>query len=192
MTARRGRVQLWLLLGLFAAPPLAALLLYFVFPQWIPGGRTNHGTLLDPARPLPAFALVDEAGRPLPPDRKWTLLYAGGHGCDAACAAVLAEGRQVWHALDKDRQRVRRVYVAPDAAALAQAKAALQAQHWDLAIVADAGTAGARLADALGPQPPNALFLLDPNGNWVMTFDALSEKDLYRDLRRLLRFSHIG
>lgn len=195
-----GRSKMLLLAGLFIAPPLAAVLLYFAAPEWIPSARTNYGQLIAPSRVLPALKLVDAAGVPAPAlGEKWSLVYLGTARCDEACQARLYFTRQLRRALDKDSLRVQRVYLAPDRAALETARALLTADHHDLLMYADEGAPGFRATDFFQPADPNAVYLVDPVGNWMMIYSdvlapggKLEPKGIFRDLKRLLRTSHIG
>ena len=51
---------LWLIV-MFLAPLAFAFWLYYG-SGWRPSGRTNHGELIDPARPLPAVAFTPVGG----------------------------------------------------------------------------------------------------------------------------------
>jgi cytochrome oxidase Cu insertion factor (SCO1/SenC/PrrC family) len=191
---RRGRLKLLLLALLFAAPLALAWLAYFGVPSLRPEGRLNYGTLIEPIRPLPALQLVDGAGAAVPEALrgKWSLLYLAGGACDATCASRLYVTRQVRLALAKNRERVQRVYLAPDAATLAAARG-LTAEHHDLVLLADGGAPGRRAADFFQPADAHAVYLIDPLGNWVMLYTGeLEPKGLHRDLRKLLRFSQVG
>lgn len=203
--ANRGRTKMLLLLALFAAPLVAALLLYFVVPQWIPSASTNYGALIAPSRVVPALSLTDAAGAPAPPlGDKWSLVYLGATSCEADCQARIILFRQVRKALDKDSQRVQRVYIAPDVSAAAATRTLLAPEHHDLLIYADGGASGARAADFFRPDPaqpgdPLAVYLVDPVGNWMMLYSdtkapggRLEPKGIFKDLKRLLRTSHIG
>jgi hypothetical protein len=202
---KTGRSKMLLLAALFIAPPLAATLLYFALPEWIPSRTTNYGQLVSPSRVLPPLALVDATGAKAPPlGGKWSLVYLGAARCDEACGARLYLTRQLRKALDKDSLRVQRVYIAPDRAALAAAGEALALEHHDLLLYADEGASGSRAADFFhpaGPQSPDpqAVYLVDPVGNWMMVYsDArvdggkLQPQGMFKDLKRLLRTSHIG
>ena len=53
----------------------------------------ESGTWLSPARPLPAFTLVDQDGRAAGPERfqgHWTLVFVGFTHCPEACPTTLA------------------------------------------------------------------------------------------------------
>jgi hypothetical protein len=204
-TLRRSRLQMILVGILFFMPFILAWLLYFQFPQLQPVGRLNRGELVDPARPLPQLDLRNSQNEPVPAQLfkgKWTIVQLGSAQCDAGCEKHLYMSRQVRTRLDRDARRVQRVYVAPDVAALVAVQTRLAAQHPDLIWVADAGAAGSRFADFLHPSSANALYIVDPLGNWMMLYAGLEAypdfqqstrymQDIYTDLKRLLRLSQI-
>ncbi len=197
---RRGRVQFLLLATLFFAPLLAAFVLYFYAPELRPQGTTNYGELVTPARPLPPLQLVDADGKPAGEGAvrgKWSLLYVGAVDCDAACDERLITVRQSRLALNEKRERVRRIYVAPDLAALNAVKTRDAAQHPDMLWLADTAAPGARLADFLEAKDAGAIYLLDPLGNWLMVYRSGRPvqddfKGLQKDIKKLLRLSQIG
>jgi cytochrome oxidase Cu insertion factor (SCO1/SenC/PrrC family) len=131
----RQRRALIALALLFFAPLALAFILYYGI-GWRPGGRVNHGDLVEPPVPLPDLALprVDEprfevAGTAVPGTAdgaatvtaptflkgKWTLLYLGPGSCSAGCRTDLYNTRQVRAALGADRERVQRVFLAEGA-----------------------------------------------------------------------------
>lgn len=186
-----SRVKLLLLAALFFAPVVSAVLIFFYAPEWI-GGRVNHGTLISPARAAPALGLVDVSGAPVPTALKvkWSLVYLAGASCDEACSARLVLTRQVRLALNQNRGRVQRVYLAPDAAALAAARAQLAAEHPDLQFYARTDASATAFFQ---PADPHALYLIDPLGNWLMVYAGdVEAKGLHRDLKKLLRVSQVG
>lgn len=187
----RRRALLVFLALLFFAPLIAAAVLYFVKPEWIPSHRLNYGTLVEPARALPALGLAAAGGVPAPEALKgqWTLVYLGAATCDAACEERLVLTRQVRLALNKDRARVQRVYLAPGPAELEAARQQLAAAHPDLQFYFDGAAPGERAADFFRPTDPLAVYLVDPKGNWVMAYTgAIEHRGLHKDLKKLLRF----
>ena len=196
---RRSRRLILILLGIFLAPILAAYSVFFLFPALRPTGTTNYGTLVNPARPLPALSLQDAGGQaPIdnPLKGRWSLVYVGGPTCDEACLKEIFLGRQVRTSLARDEARLRRVYIAPGAAALAAVKTVFADGQPDLRAYADAGSSGARAADFFQNQPANSLFLLDPLGNWLMVYPPQADQDkdfkgVLKDLKKLLNQSQI-
>lgn len=189
---RRGRIQFLLLALLFVAPLLSASVIYFFAPDWRPQGRTNYGELLMPARPLPPLELRDINGEPLGPGAlrgKWSYVYLGAADCDESCAARLYQIRQIRLLLNEKRLRVQRVYLAPDAAAAARARERLGDEHADL----EYQLAPAEAREFFNLPDPQALYLLDPLGNWLMWYPAGSDsKGMLKDIKKLLRVSQIG
>jgi hypothetical protein len=190
---QRGRQQLLLLAALFFAPLIAAVLLYFVLPDLQPDARTNHGELITPARPLPEVPLLDADGAAAADvlRGRWSFIFVGGADCDGACAEKLYQIRQIRTLLNEKRQRVQRVYMAPDVAALAAARQRLAAQHPDLRYVADTPQADYRRF--FGGEDARALFLVDPLGNWLMRYPGDADsRGILKDIKKLLRLSQIG
>src|SRR5581483_5106985 len=154
-TLKSSRRQFLLLLAIFAMPVLAAYVVYFLLPGLRPRGTTTYGQLVQPtARPLPALSLADADGKPEPANLfkgKWSMVYLAPADCAETCKGRVYHSRQIRTALDRDARRLQRVYIAPDAAALAAAKALLGVEHPDLVLAADNGAPGSRAADFFQP-----------------------------------------
>lgn len=204
--ATRDRRQRRLLVGLaalFFAPLAASFYLYYGPVAWRPGHRVNHGDLIDPPRPLPAVSLplarpdAAAAGSSKPDllKGKWTLLYVGQGSCSAVCRADLYNTRQVRIALNRDMDRVQRVFIAEGACC---DFAFLGAEHPDLVTLRGTPEAASllELLPAFNGIPPLAadrIYLIDPLGNLMMSFAPDSKpKGLLTDLKRLLGLSHVG
>ena len=213
---RRQRRLLIVLALMFFAPLGLAFYLYYGHGTWHPGGHVNAGDLIQPARPLPSLRLPLWGSGTTAPNflkRKWTFLYVAAGHCAEACRARLYDTRQVRLALDRDLDRVQRVFVADPGCCDAQF---LREQHPDLitlragAAVApllallpgqDGGTFAAAVAsktassvdthsgDARAPR----VYLIDPLGNLMMSYAADAKaKGMLEDMKRLLRLSSIG
>src|SRR5258708_12037819 len=115
---RRQRLLLVALALLFFAPLAVTFYLYYGPVGWRPGSRVNHGDLIEPPRPLPEISLPmvghGAAGQTKPDflKGKWTLLYVGSGSCTALCRSELYTMRQVSIALNRDMDRVQRVFIA--------------------------------------------------------------------------------
>lgn len=197
---RRGRRQLMLLASLFFVPLVVAFWLYYGGSGWRPVGGTNKGDLIDPAVPLPAVTLAQPDGTRTPADflqGKWTIAYLGDGACDERCRKALYLSRQTWISLNKDMDRVQRVFLATGARVDTQFVAA---EHVDLlvAIVGDDADSKALLAqfpalDGVAPAAAGRLYLIDPLGNLVLSYSAAApDKALLTDVKKLLKLSHIG
>lgn len=197
---RRSRLTLILLGLLFMGPLVGAWVFYSA--GFRPALTTNYGTLVRPTTPLPALSLraADDVDQSTLLLGRWSLIQVGGDDCDAVCADRLTLTRQVRLALGAsgvNKDRVQLVYVTPDLASAGRAAGALAAEHPLLHVVADTGPSGSRLVDLLKPVDPLAIYLVDPNGNWLMTYADQVDEDAFRrgllkDLKKLLRLSSIG
>ncbi len=197
-----GRLQLVLLAILFFLPLLASYAVYFWFPDLRPTGTTNYGQLLHPAQPVPALQLVDSEGQATDETAfrgRWTyLVRVPTSGCESECQRALIMTRQVRLSLNEKRPRVQRILLARDAASAKQLSDELSGEHPDLHVLADEGPG------ALGKfldQQPASVHLLDPLGNWLMTYPTLLPgeggtqedfKGMRKDIKKLLKISQIG
>jgi hypothetical protein len=177
MRARNFRTVA-LLAALFLLPLLLSFWMYYGI-GWQPAGRSNHGELFAPARPLP-----DASGL----TGKWSLVYVGDGRCDEPCRRALHVMRQTRLALNKDMTRVNRVFLV---ARECCDHVFLEREHVGLTVVETPATA---LLNAFpNADRANALFVVDPLGNLVMRHDARANpKGLLEDLKKLLKLSHIG
>ena len=196
----QDRRQRRLLIGLallFIAPLALAFYLYYGHGTWHPGGRVNVGQLIEPPRPLPPLALPLAGSGSTEPNflkGKWTFLYVGSGPCAEDCRARLYDTRQVRLALDRDMNRVQRVFIADGDCCDAQF---LQAHPGLITIRADVAAApllallpGRDTGSTAGAQP---VYLIDPLGNLMMSYAPdVKPKGMLQDLKRLLRLSSIG
>jgi len=177
LRARNLRL-LGILAGLFLLPLALAFWVYYG-TDWRPVRTVNHGELIHPARPLPAYA-------GLPADlfhHKWTLVYIGDGECDDNCRKALVVMRQTRLSLNNEMARVDRVFLATDHCC------AQQPEHPGLKVLAAPADLNVFPADARA----QSLFIVDPLGNLMMRFDIQQDpKGLLQDLKKLLTLSHIG
>jgi cytochrome oxidase Cu insertion factor (SCO1/SenC/PrrC family) len=190
---RQGRL-LVILAVLFFAPLGLSFYLYYG-RDWRPAGRVNAGALIDPARPLPALALPLRQGGVTDPQflkGKWTFLYVQQGKCTDGCQRHLYDTRQVRTALDRDMDRVQRVFIGDADCCDLQA---LHAMHPDL-IAIPASPADEALLEQLpraAADKSERIYLIDPLGNLMMFYEAgANPKGMLDDMKRLLGLSHIG
>jgi len=194
----RNRGPLLLLAGLFLVPLVLAFVLYYG-TGWRPAGSTRHGDLLDPARPLAEVSLVRADGQPTGSGflrGRWTLLYVGAGTCGPTCRQALVDTRQMRLALDRQASRVQRVFLHAGALHATQE---LLSQHPDLLAARVDGPAGEALLrpfprfDTLPPVAANRIYVVDPLGNLVLSYAPQADRrGMLKDLRQLLKLSHIG
>jgi hypothetical protein len=197
---RRQRRMLIGLALFFFAPLAVSFLLYYGSGGWRPGSRVNRGTLIDPARPLPELRLptARDPGVFTKPDflkTKWTLLYWGTGACSARCRKDLYNTRQVRTALNRNMDRVQRVFLAQGACC---DWPYLEREHPDLVTLeatpeAASLTAVLPAVDGIDPASADRIYIVDPLGNVMMSYapDA-PPKGMLEDLKRLLGLSQVG
>lgn len=193
-TARAPRLKFLALAAVFAAPILAATLLYSV--GWRPQASVNTGELVQPPRPVANVSLATADGRALKfsdLQHKWTMLYFISDTCDEACAQALTKMRQAHLTQGKDSDRVQRVLVVT--APIARERLATLTQTYPDTLVLT-GSSLAREFTLRGNNPPAAsgrVYVVDPLGNFMMSYPANAEaKGMLKDLKRLLKISQIG
>jgi cytochrome oxidase Cu insertion factor (SCO1/SenC/PrrC family) len=196
---RRGRRQLLGLAALFFVPLAVAFWMYYGPTGWRPAGDASKGDLIDPARPIAAIALPTMDGGTTDAQflsGRWTMLYVGDGLCDDRCRKALYLMRQSHIALNKDMDRVQRVFLVTgrccDRGFLAQ-------EHPDLLVARVEDGASAALLepfpayDGVSVAAAGRIYLVDPLGNLLMSYAPTApDKALLSDLKKLLRLSHIG
>ena len=193
-----GRTQFVLLALLFFAPFVAAWGLYFYFPDARPTGTTNYGQLVNPPLPLPNWSLMEPDGSASTTEAlrgKWLLIQLVDGSCDRLCTDRLVTTRQMRTALAAERERLLRVVIGNDAAGLAALQARLAAEQPDVSWHAIADLAEARRF--FGSSDAEALFLVDPVGNYLMLYPGghgvqADFKGMQKDINKLLKLSRLG
>jgi len=201
----RNLRMLAILAALFLLPLLLAFYMYYA-TDWRPVKRVNHGTLISPARPLPVLPLrrvsLPDSDSDTPPAaaesevpnllrKTWSIVYIGAGNCDEPCRQALYVMRQTRLSLNTDMSRVERVFLSTGSCC---AGAFLAHEHPGLVVIDATDPNGQRLLREFPPDGrPYSLFIVDPLGNLMMSYDARQNpKGLLEDLRKLLRLSHIG
>ncbi|HEX4387748.1 MAG TPA: hypothetical protein VH109_03890 [Steroidobacteraceae bacterium] len=191
----RNLRTLFVLAGLFLLPLALAFFTYYG-TSWRPAARVNHGTLITPPRPLPPLQLPYEtlgaSARDGTPALRgvWSLLYVQEGACGQSCQGALYFMRQTRLALNADMTRVERVLVVTGRCC---ERAELGRAYPGLVLIDAAGEAGAALRAALPAPDEHTVFVVDPLGNLMMSYDVRDNpRGLLEDLKKLLRLSHIG
>ena len=201
---KSSRLKFLLLVAIAFGPMLAAGLLFFHFPEYLPRATTNHGELIQPSIDGGQIAPALQ-GR-----GAWTLIHVMPDACDEECRNLLYLSRQVATGLGKDAARVSRVLIVSESLS-ADLQSHLALEHGDIEVVfADTARLKAVSSSlkavstplkavstplkAVSPsQSAPQLFLMDPNGNIMMRYNiSLAGKPLLEDLKHLLKLSTIG
>jgi hypothetical protein len=192
---RRGRLAMILVLLCCAAPVVASYLTYFVIR---PEGRANHSPLIEPNLEWPNTApLTTLDGKSFDVKSlkgQWLLVTVGPSACDEACEKRLFAQRQLREMLGRERDRLDKVFIVWDGAALPAAlNQALSAQPPTLVLRAERAGVAAWLEQGAGLAAGTAqehLYLVDPMGRWMMrTPKALEPAKFKKDMDRVLRAS---
>lgn len=197
--ARRARRRLLLLVAIFTLPVLIAYALYF--SGWRPETTGNYGELVQPPRPLPDAELQVPDGKPLriaDLHGKWILLTFAAAKCPKPCEANLDKLQRVILAQGKEAERARAVLVVTDRRALDWLQYAIKDYPGTLVIAGPVATVRLLIAHFTlsGGSPiddPNRIYVVDPQGNLMMSYPADADGGRIRkDLSRLLRVSQVG
>ena len=166
-----------LLVGAICLAPIILGTLAYVF-HWAPGRAGNYGELIAP-RTL--------SGPPFDALRgKWLLVGFDAAACDAYCERKLYVMRQVRRAQGKDMERIERLWLLTDAAAL---RPELLAAIEGTRIV----RSNADFTRSFPGNPLDHIYVVDPLGNLMMRFPRDPDPSRFiKDLERLLKYSRIG
>lgn len=188
---RMGRIKMLLILLVCASPVIASYFTYYVVR---PEGRRNHGELIQPQRAMPEAVATAVDGRSVPLGTlkdQWLLVSVAGGACEAACQQNLYFQRQLRESLGREKERLDRVWLISDAVAISS----LLQPALDGATVlrVPAEQLAAWLAPAPGHHLAEHLYVVDPQGHWMMRFppgmDVAGAGKAKKDLERLLRAS---
>ncbi|MGB8855173.1 MAG: cytochrome C oxidase subunit I [Burkholderiales bacterium] len=182
------RTKLVLLFILFSSPIAASYVMYYFYK---PDKSINYGELMTVA-PLPDPALQTDDNKPTKLSDlrgKWLMLTVDSGQCAAACANKLYVMRQVRLAQGKYMDRIERVMLIDDAAALnGQSKTDYADTHF----------LRAQNSELLRNLPAQAIqrdhiYLIDPLGNLVLRYPRDPDpRKMIKDFSRLLTVSKIG
>ncbi len=187
-----GRLKMFLVLAICAAPVVASYLTYYVIR---PQGRTNYGELILPQRPLPDdLPLADLQGRSIGAASlrgQWLLVVVAGGACNAACEKHLWLQRQLRETLGREKDRIEKVWLIDDGVAPRADVLNAVRTNTEMTVLQVPRKA---LAEWLRPAPGQVLedhfYIVDPLGNWMMRspVDPVPAR-LKGDVEKLLRAS---
>ncbi|TCK17082.1 cytochrome oxidase Cu insertion factor (SCO1/SenC/PrrC family) [Thiogranum longum] len=199
----RSRAALVLLLLVFAAPVILAWLVFFVFPEFRPTDTMNHGELVVPARPLPAFHLQGIGTDTVDQNflrGKWTFVYLAEGACEKPCVDQLYKMRQVRLTQGKNIKRLQRLFLW-NTEGIGEAQRLELAKHFPGLVIGNIQSGGQadslinsfRLEDGADPYSSGRLYLVDPMGNLMMSYEPDTvPRGITKDLERLLKYSGLG
>ena len=189
---RAGRWKMLLVLAMCAAPVVAS---YFTFYVVKPAGSA-YGELIAPAVDMPAdLPLTDLQGQAVSPASlrgQWLLAVVQGSDCPAACERQLFVQRQLREMLGKERARVDKLWLIPDAGTpRPEVLAAVRQKGAEVTVLrVPAERLAAWLKPAEGQTLAGHFYVIDPMNRWMERAPAEPEPKKFKaDLDKLLRAS---
>jgi cytochrome oxidase Cu insertion factor (SCO1/SenC/PrrC family) len=195
---KNNKTTIILIVALFLSP---LILSWFVFnyTDFLElRGMSNKGDLISPPRPLDDLALID----PLNDERKdslhgkWSLAYVATT-CEETCMENVYRMRQLHSSMNKHSLRVQKILFLTD-----QSPEDLKSKLLDYKgqQIIDNSTFNVfdllkqfKLEETDNPINAGRLYIIDPKGNLMMSYKADTNlRDIYKDLKKLLRSSRIG
>lgn len=187
-----NRVQLILILVVFAAPILGAFL-------YEPKSFNNYGDLYVPARPVSNLQMQGPDGLVELDSfrRQWMFLVTADAACEKPCEDNILKMRQLRFMQNNDMVRIRTVFmhtgltaaVAADLAAKYSPIESFSVEKADY----DAWTQILKLDDAPAEAQKDRFYIIDPAGNLMMSYPADADPSMIKkDIKRLLKASQIG
>ena len=189
---RKGRLKLFVLLFVCAAPIIASYVTFYIIK---PSGRTNYGAFIDQrSHPMPKLSSTTLDGRPETLEQyagKWIMLKVGGGRCDEACAKQLFAMRQLRTMQGKNMDRVERVWLITDKEPVDTMLIRAYDDMHMLRVLPEQLSKWLPL-DGQGKLEDH-IFMIDPRSNLMMRFPKDPDhKRMNKDIAKLLRASAIG
>lgn len=184
-----GRLRMLLVLLVCAAPVIASYVTFYLLK---PQSVRSFGDLIVPVVAMPdiqATNLQGEAVALRSLHKQWLLISVAPAACDSACQQNLFLQRQTRAALGRERDRTDWVWLISDDAPV---DPALLSGLQD-AVVLRVPQADIQkwLVPMAGKQLQDHLYLVDPQGSWMMRFPANLQTEqaprMRKDWERLLR-----
>ena len=197
----RSMTPLYLLLAISLAPVLFALAAYYIPGLGLrPDDSSAYGRLIEPQRPVPdnaALPLRRLDGQPFDLQSlrgRWVLVSADDSACPESCVRKLFILRNSHASQGKNVERLARIWFVTDQGQ--PTEQILQAYQGTHMLQADPQ----RLAAFLAPQAgeardalKNGMWIIDPNGNLMMSFPGDADPlKVRKDISKLLYNSRIG
>ena len=183
---------LWLV-AVFVAPIVLGTLLFFNLENLgFEKGSVNYGTLLQPAFPVKDFDLKQGSEPVVYEDtlaKKWTLLFIETAECNESCLNKLLLMKRIRLLTNENMRRVRTLFVS-NQKTLDNIDKEL---NRDL-VMASIELDGSEFLKQFPHLNKSPVYLIDPFGNLMMYYPQVDPdaKKMLKDLRRLLKYSHLG
>jgi hypothetical protein len=190
------RTALVLIAALFLLPLLLAWFMYSGAISYEPAATRNLGQLVDPPLPLDWRNAVvvgtPDAGDSGPfqgPGEHWTVLFPVPEPCAEPCRREAVALRQVHRALGRNQNRVRIVLLLSGQEP--STISGLLETYPEFQLIEDPSGRLETVLQKTGGAP-GAVYLVDPLGNIMMSYEAGSDPNhIKQDLKRLLTWSKL-
>jgi cytochrome oxidase Cu insertion factor (SCO1/SenC/PrrC family) len=190
------KVTMLVILAMFTLPLALAWMMHSGAIRYESASTVNLGRLVSPAVPLDwsGVEMITDGTARAGFSGHWVILFAVPPSCDTPCLELVAKLRQVHRAAGKDQARIKIVLLVEPSHSQARTAELLtidpgfnlvgSASEAFVATLAKAGSPGA------GEKGQSTIYLLDPLGNIMMTYEGESSPNrLSKDLKRLLAWS---
>lgn len=188
---RKGRWKMIAMMLICASPVIASYFTYYVIR---PEGRRVYGELIQPQKDMPKVSAKNLQGETVDLASlkgQWLLVNVGPGACVERCQENLYFQRQLREILGREKDRLDRVWLVTDDAAVAPSL--LPALNMAHVLRLDAATVQSWISPAKDQQLQDHLYVIDPMGNYMMRFpanmDVPGASKAKRDLERLLKAS---
>ena len=194
MAMSSSKKTLLMMIFVFVAPIVIGAIMFLNADNLKMGSSTvNYGQLITPPVLIDVKGIqvdnqaadVEKTAR-----EKWTLLYLTPEVCDEKCSARIDLLKRLRLVTNENMRRIRTLAVFPQAPANQEK---LQFDNPDLVIGVRGEDSSAFMAQ-FPKQDENPVYLIDPIGNLMMYYsgDTPDIKRMLKDLKRILKYSHIG
>lgn len=175
------------LVAIVLACSLPVLLAYLIFFTVRPTGQAAFGELIHPVRAMPEVTLTDTQGQQVALaslKQQWLLVAVGPSACDDHCAKRLFIQRQLREMLNKDKDRVDRVWLVTDDGPVPdKLKPLLQDTH----VLRASPDVVQQWLGVDAAQASTQLTVIDPQGNAMLRMPAGQDSAQARSALRVLQ-----
>lgn len=188
-----SKKTLLVLLAAFVAPILLGTFFFYNMEDLgMSRGTVNYGTLVQPATPLKIDGLMQSSEAALPENtltKKWTLIFIAQNKCNQFCQDRLLLIKRVRILMNEHMRRVRTLMISNSPTL----DVSIKEKNKDL-VHAYIHPDNSYFIKQFPDLEKSPVYLVDPLGNLMMYYpqENPDAKKMIKDLKRLLKYSHLG